>query len=124
MPQIASAKKRVRVIARQTAENRLHRSRSRTSLKNVRDLVAAGKVKEAAGQVAVTQAYLDKAAKTGAIHPNTAARYKSRLAKSLKKAGNKEAIPGQAAAKKVTAAKPKAKAAKKPPAKAKPRPKK
>jgi small subunit ribosomal protein S20 len=102
MPQIQSAKKRVRTQARQTAENRLHRARSRTALKRVRELTVAGNVKEAVAEVATVQTYLDKAAKTGAWHPNTAARYKSRLAAALKKAGNSEVTPART---KVTSAK-------------------
>lgn len=102
MPQIQSAKKRLRTLARQTAENRLHRARSRTALKSVRELAASGKLKEANTEVATVQTYLDKAAKTGAWHPNTAARYKSRLAAALKKAGNAEVTPARA---KVTASK-------------------
>lgn len=117
MPIIKSAKKRVRVTARQTAENHLHRQRSRTAIKKVRDLLAAGKVKEAAAQVSVAQAYLDKAAKVRAFSPNTVARYKSRLVAAVKAAGNKDALT-----KKKAAPKGKAKAtapAKKPAASAK-----
>lgn len=110
MPQIASAKKRVRVTARQTVENSLHRTRARTALKQVRVLAGTGKVKEAVGLVAVTSSHLDKAAKVGAFHANTVSRYKSRLSAALKTAGNKDAIPaqGKAVTKKTTrSAKPK-----------------
>ncbi len=123
MPQIQSAKKRVRTQERQTAENRLHRARSRTALKKVRELAAGGKLKEAVAEVATVQTYLDKAAKTGAWHPNTAARYKSRLAGALKRAGNTEKVPARPvttpSASKPKSAKPAAKkpAAKKPTAK-------
>lgn len=108
MPQIASAKKRVKVAARQTEENRLHRARARTALKQVRDLMAAGKVPEALLHVSTAQAYLDKAAKSKALHPNAAARYKSRLIQALKAAGNKNALPRRTkeAAGKKTAKKP------------------
>ncbi len=97
MPQIASAKKRVRVTARQTEENRLHRTRARTAIKRVRSLLAAGKKSEAVAAVATAQAYLDKAAKVRAFHPNTVSRYKSRLAAALKAAGNTTALPGRTA---------------------------
>lgn len=129
MPQIASAKKRVRVATRQAVENRLHRSRSRTAIKQVRDLLAAGQTKEAASHLATAQSYLDKAAKTHALHPNTAARHKSRLVKALKKASLKEATPTRSKAKTLTkqspaqsktakaTAKPRAKSTKQPAAK-------
>ncbi len=93
MPQIASAKKRVRVTERQTEENRIHRTRSRTALKKVRTLLSQGKTKEAGEAVAVAQSNLDKAAKVRAFHPNTVSRYKSRLADAAKKAGLKGATP-------------------------------
>lgn len=107
MPQIKSAKKRVRVTARQTVENRLHRTRSRTALKKVRTLLAAGDVKEAVATFTTAQKYLDKASKTNAVHPNAAARAKSRLAAAMKAAGNKDPLP--AAAKVVTKPKKSAK---------------
>jgi small subunit ribosomal protein S20 len=95
MPQIASAKKRVRVTERQTEENRLHRTRSRTALKKVRTLLSQGKTKEAGEAIAVAQSNLDKAAKVRAFHPNTVSRYKSRLAEAAKKAGLKGATPAR-----------------------------
>ncbi len=110
MPIIESAKKRVRTAARQTEENNLHRSRARTSMKKVRDLLAAGKAPEALAELPRTQSYLDKAAKRGAIHANAAARYKARLAAAFKAAGSKDATPTRAipktAAKKPAAKKP------------------
>lgn len=124
MPQIKSAKKRVRVTARQTVGNRLHRTRSRTALKSVRSLLASGDVAGAVAHFPIVQKYLDKAAKTNAMHPNTAARSKSRLATAIKEAGNKTPLAAVAAAaptkttKKTAMKKPVAKAApKKAPAK-------
>ena len=95
MPQIQSAKKRVRVAARQAEENRLHRSRSRTAIKAIRTLIDEGKTKEAAAEMARAQSYLDKTAKRNAWHKNAVARYKSRLAAALKAAGYKETIPAR-----------------------------
>lgn len=91
MPIIKSAQKRVRVTATKTEKNHLHRTRARTSLKKVRDLIAAGKAEEAATHAATAQAYLDKAAKVGAFHANSVSRYKSNLSASLKRAGVKGA---------------------------------
>ena len=105
MPIIKSAQKRVRVTATKTEKNHLHRTRARTALKRIRDLLAAGKKHEAAAHVATAQKYLDKAAKVGAFSDNTVARYKSNLAANLKKAGVKGAT---APARKATVAAKKA----------------
>lgn len=118
MPIIQSAKKRVRTTARQYEENRLQRSRARTSMKNIHDLLTAGKTVEALAELPRTQSYLDKAAKTNAIHPNAAARYKARLAAAFKSAGNKDKTPKRAVK---TASKPAPKAAPKKAAAPKPK---
>ncbi|MEX2043290.1 MAG: 30S ribosomal protein S20 [Patescibacteria group bacterium] len=97
MPQIKSAKKRVKVAARQAEENTLHRSRARTALKKVRSLAADGKADEAAKALPAAQKYLDKAAKVRAIHPRTVDRYKSRVAEVLKQAKAKPAAGVKAA---------------------------
>ncbi|MDP3999912.1 MAG: 30S ribosomal protein S20 [bacterium] len=114
MPQIKSAKKRVKVAARQAEKNTLHRSRARTALKQVRTLAAAGKAEEAAKALPAAQKYLDKAAKVRAIHPRTAARYKSRVVDVLKRAKTKPAAAQPAA--KAASKKPAAKTAVKKPA--------
>jgi small subunit ribosomal protein S20 len=113
MPIIKSAQKRVRVTAVKTEKNHLHRTRARTALKRTRELAAAGKSEDAAKSAVTAQGYLDKAAKVGAFHANSVARYKSNLAATLKKAGIK------AGAKK--AAKPKTAAKKAAPKKAEPK---
>jgi small subunit ribosomal protein S20 len=59
------------------AQNRTQRSRLRSALKKVR--AAAGAEVEAAYAEAVK--VLDRAGRKHLIHPNTAARHKSRLAK-------------------------------------------
>lgn len=116
MPIIQSAKKRVRTANRQYEENNLHRSRARTSVKRIRDLVAAGKTAEALAELPRAQSYLDKAAKVNAIHPNAVARHKTQLVTALKAAGNKDktpkrAIPKAAGKGKTAAKKPAAKTA-------------
>lgn len=128
MPIIASAKKRVRTAARQYEENNLHRSRARTSVKKIRDALAAGKTAAALAELPRAQAYLDKAAKTNAMPANAVARYKSQLAAALKAAGNKDktpkrtvAVAGTAKSKSVKKTSPKTAATKKPAAKAAPK---
>ena len=82
MPRIQSAKKRMRQTRVRTAQNRTQRSRLRTALKKVR--AATGAEAEAAYAEAVQ--LLDRAGRSHLIHPNAAARQKSRLAKLRAKA--------------------------------------
>ena len=77
MPRIESAKKRMRQARTSAALNRTQRSKLRTALKLVR-AAAAGEAK-AAYDAAVK--LLDRAGRKRLIHPNAAARQKSRLAK-------------------------------------------
>jgi small subunit ribosomal protein S20 len=65
-----------------TARNRAQRSALRTALKRVR---SAGDPKEAAAAYAEATKLLDRSGRKRLIHPNTAARHKSRLAKAAKK---------------------------------------
>lgn len=81
MPRIKSAKKRMRQAKTHTALNRTHRSELRTAIKKVRAAVA-GEV-EAAFAEAVK--VIDRAGRKRLIHPNAAARQKSRLSRLLKK---------------------------------------
>ena len=83
MPRIESAKKRMRQARSRAAQNRTQRSRLRGALKKVR--TATGDAIEAAYAEAVK--LLDRAGRKHLIHPNAAARQKSRLAKLKKKAG-------------------------------------
>jgi small subunit ribosomal protein S20 len=85
-----SAKQRIRNSARKAKYNRLHRSRARTFVKNSRELIAKKDTEGA--QQAVLQAIsaLDRAAGKGVIHPNNAARRKSRLMKLLNKSTAKK----------------------------------
>jgi small subunit ribosomal protein S20 len=64
-----------------TVRNRAQRSALRTALKRVRD--AVGPAATAAYTTAVR--LLDRAARKGLIHPNNAARHKSRLAAHVQK---------------------------------------
>lgn len=76
MPKLKSAKKRLRTTAKAHERNRAIRSRLRTAIKKVRsapDKTTA----ESALQSAIS--VVDKTARKGIIHKNTAARYKSRL---------------------------------------------
>ena len=86
MANTLSAQQRVRNSARKAIKNRLHRSRTRTYIKSARELIAEKEITTAAEQVQKAIGALDRAAGQGVIHPNTAARRKSRLMKALHKA--------------------------------------
>ncbi|HTJ23395.1 MAG TPA: 30S ribosomal protein S20 [Gemmatimonadaceae bacterium] len=73
MPNIASAKKNMRKSRAATVRNRAQRSALRTALKKANATDATPAVKLAATKL------LDRAARKGLIHRNTAARRKSKM---------------------------------------------
>ena len=81
MPRIKSAKKRMRQAKANAAQNRTQRSQLRTALKKVHT-AAAGADAQAAYEAAVK--VIDRAGRKRLIHPNAAARNKSRLARLVK----------------------------------------
>lgn len=85
MPRIKSAKKRMRQAKTHATLNRTQRSRLRSAIKKVRG--ATGAVAQAAYDEAVR--LIDRAGRKRLIHPNAAARNKSRLAKLVKGAAKK-----------------------------------
>lgn len=83
MPNIGSAIKRMRQNTLRRSINRSRRSRMRTMIKKFRQLVQEEKLDDARALLPAVFSIIDKTAQKGTIHSNTAARYKSRLAKSL-----------------------------------------
>lgn len=79
MPRIKSAKKRMRQTKRRTTANRSQRSQLRTAIKAVRQ---AENPEARAKAFAVAEQLIDRAGRKKIIHPNAAARYKSRLSGS------------------------------------------
>ena len=79
MPNIASAKKNMRKSRAAMARNRAQRSALRTALKKANAYDADSQERLAAVTL------LDRAARKGLIHKNTAARHKSRMAKQSAK---------------------------------------
>jgi small subunit ribosomal protein S20 len=73
-----SARKRLRQARRRTLANRMQRSALRTAIRKVR---AATSAAEARAALRHAERLLDRAARKRLIHPNTAARHKSRLLK-------------------------------------------
>jgi len=83
---IKSAIKEIRASERRRQVNQLHRSRARTQVKQTRLLIEDGELVDAQAMLSQASGSLDKAAKHGALHRNTAARRKSRLMKALNRA--------------------------------------
>jgi small subunit ribosomal protein S20 len=79
VPNIASGEKNMRKSRAANIRNRAQRSTLRSALKKARSATA-----RPADQLAAVR-LLDRAARKGLIHRNTAARHKSRLAKSAGK---------------------------------------
>lgn len=79
MPNLSSAKKRMRQARRCNQRNRVARSTLRTAIKKVRS--ATAEAAEAAYRDA--ERLLDRAGRKGLIHRNAAARSKQRLRKLL-----------------------------------------
>ena len=86
MANTKSAKKAVRVQATRAKRNRPIRSTVKTAVTKARKLTQEKDVEAAKAAVRDAGIILDKAAQKGIIHPNNAARRKSRLAKQLNSA--------------------------------------
>jgi len=81
MPNIQSAKKRVRVIAAKTARNKANNSALKTVIKKANLSLAANEDSTEAVRLAMKK--IDQATAKGLMHKNTAARRKSSLARRL-----------------------------------------
>ena len=81
MPRTKSAKKQMRQATGRTARNKSQRSTLRTAVKKLRGLIGT---KDAKAAFLEAEKQLDRAGRKGLIHPNTAARQKSRMAKRVK----------------------------------------
>lgn len=86
MPVTKSAKKRVQVTERRRLRNRSIRSQVKTNITKTERLIFSGELEAAQGAAATAISSLDKAAEKGVLHPNNAARRKSRLMRKLNKA--------------------------------------
>jgi len=87
MPNIKSAKKRLRQNLVRRNRNRADKSRVRNSCKKVLKAVHAGNFEEAETLFRDASKLLDQAGAAGRIlHKNTASRKKSRLSAAIKKA--------------------------------------
>ncbi|MBR6594236.1 MAG: 30S ribosomal protein S20 [Clostridia bacterium] len=83
MPNIKSAKKRVKVTATKTLQNKMVKSALKTSIKKYEAALADGNKELAAATYKEAVAKIDKAVSKGVMHKNTAARRKSRYTRLL-----------------------------------------
>ena len=80
MPNIKSAKDRVKLSAKQNSRNRMDKSALRTSIKKFETALAAQDTALIGETYKAAAISLDRAASKGLIHKNMAARKKSRMA--------------------------------------------
>jgi len=87
MANTASARKRARQALKRRARNVALRSTARSAIRRVRRALAAGDRAAALAAFERARSTLDRVAAKGVIHPNAAARHKSRLARAIKALG-------------------------------------
>ena len=83
MANMKNAKKKIKVIAKETITNNNYTASMKTACKNVEKAVAAKDKEKANDNLKIAIKKIDKAKKVGAIKENTAARNKSRLTKKV-----------------------------------------
>ena len=83
MPNIKSAKKRLRQDAVRQKRNRMAKSEIRTLGRKVLESVKAGNIEEAESGLRIAAKRIDQVSGKGVIHKNAAARRKSRLSKAI-----------------------------------------
>ena len=86
MPVTKSAQKQMRASKRRQISNKPIRSQCKTNITKAEKLIFTGELEAAQKAVVTAISSLDKAAKKGIIHPNNAARRKSRLMQKLNEA--------------------------------------
>jgi small subunit ribosomal protein S20 len=85
MPNIASAKKRVRTTAKRTAINQARKSRIRGFMRKVEEAIASGDEKAASAAMKAAEPEIMRGVSKGVTHKNTASRKVSRLTKRVAK---------------------------------------
>lgn len=86
MANIKSAKKRISVISKKTAQNRVVKNNLKAIIKNFNKAIAAGDLKVAEEKRNLAEKKLMQAAAKGVMHKNTASRKVSRMTLALNKA--------------------------------------
>jgi len=87
MPNIASAKKRVRRTAKRTAINHSRKSRIRNYTRKVEEALAKGDKKAAEAALKAAEPEIMRGVSKGVIHKNAGSRKVSRLTKRVAKLG-------------------------------------
>lgn len=88
MSTIKSSKKALRQAEKRGVRNLIYKKKIKSLLKEIKNLVAQKKIKEAKNLLPQFYKILDKTAKIGLIKKNTADRKKSRVAKLINKTIN------------------------------------
>ncbi len=83
MPNTSSARKQVRVSEKKRLRNKSIQSLCKTNITKAEKLIFSGELESAQEAAVAAVSSLDRAAEKGVIHPNNAARRKSRLMKKL-----------------------------------------
>ena len=83
MPNIKSAKKRVKVTETKTLQNKMFKSAMKTSIKKYKAAIAEGNKELAEKTYLEAVGMVDRAVSKGIIHKNNAARKKSQYTKLL-----------------------------------------
>ena len=83
MPNIKSAKKRVKIIEKKTLTNNMIKTGYKSAVKKFEEAIAAGDLEEAKTLFSEATKKIDQACTKGVIVKNTAARKKSSLSKKL-----------------------------------------
>ena len=83
MANTQSAKKQIRNSYRKWLRNRYVKGQMRGAVRMVRQAIETGDYSEATNMMPQAASQLDKAARKNIIHPNTAARLKSRLMRQI-----------------------------------------
>ena len=83
MPNIKSAKKRVKIIEKKTQTNNMIKTGYKSAVKKFEEAIAAGQLEDAKVLFAEATKKIDQACTKGVIVKNTAARKKSNMAKKL-----------------------------------------
>jgi small subunit ribosomal protein S20 len=85
MPNIASAKKRVRTTKKRTEINHARKSRIRSFTRKVEEAIASGDKNAAQTALKAAEPEIMRGVSKGVIHKNTGARKVSRLTKRVSK---------------------------------------
>ena len=83
MPNIKSAKKRVKVIEKKTLRNNMIKSGYKSAVRKFEEAIEAGNIEESKTLFSQATKKIDQACTKGVIVKNTAARKKSNLSKKL-----------------------------------------